>query len=57
MIYSFHKYHDIKEFDNRSLESKYFLASFSNDLDKFSSLLSKKKIQKRKKTDVYNTAT
>ena len=33
MIYSFYKYHDIKEFDNRSFESKYFLASFSNDLD------------------------
>ena len=49
MIYSFHKYHDIKEFDNRSLESKYFLASFSNDLDKFSSLLSKKKNTKEKK--------
>ena len=49
MIYSFYKYHDIKEFDNRSLESKYFLASFSNDLDKFSSLLSKKKKCKREK--------
>lgn len=49
MIYSFYKYHDIKEFDNRSLESKYFLASFSNDLDKFSSLLSKKKNTKEKK--------
>ena len=57
MIYSFYKYHDIKEFDNRSFESKYFLASFSNDLDKFSSLPSKKKIRKRKKTDGYNTAT
>ena len=49
MIYSFYKYHDIKEFDNRSLESKYFLVSFSNDLDKFSSLLSKKKNTKEKK--------
>ena len=59
MIYSFYKYHDIKEFDNCSLESKYFLASSSNDLDKFSSLPSKKykKIRKRKKTDGYNTAT
>ena len=49
MIYSFYKYHDIKEFDNRSFESKYFLASFSNDLDKFSSLPSKKKYEREKK--------
>ena len=47
--HSFYKYHDINEFDNLFLESKYsFLANFFNYLDKFIKLEPKKKRNKRK---------
>ena len=48
--HNFHKYHDIKKFDNFSLNSEYyFLADIFNDLDKFSKLKTEKEEKKRKK--------
>ena len=45
--HSFYKNHDIRKFDNLSLESKYsFLVNFFIDLDKFNNL---KTLKKRKR--------
>ena len=54
--HSIYKYRGIKKIDNLPLESKYFLATLFNDLDKVSKLKPQKEEVKEKKTDVYNTA-
>ena len=46
--HSFCKYYDIKQFETVSLESKHsFIASFSNDLDKFCKAKAQNKTQRR----------
>ena len=48
--HSFYKYHNTKKFENLSLEIKYyFLASFFDDLDKFTKLKRQKEKTKEKK--------
>ena len=47
--HSIYKYHGIKKIDNLPLESKYFLASLFNDLDKVSKLKPQNKEMKEKK--------
>ena len=46
--HSLYKYHDIKQFESLSLESKHsFIAIFSNDLDKFCKAKAQKETQRR----------
>ena len=46
--HSFYKYHDTKQFESLSLESKHsFLANFSNDLDKFCKAKAHKETDRR----------
>ena len=57
--YSFYKHFcDTKKFDNLSLKSKHsFPSNFFDDLDKFNKLKTQKEKTKKKKTNVYNTAS
>ena len=46
--HTFNKCHDIKQFESVSLEAKHsFIASFSNDLDKFCKAKTQNKTQRR----------